>query len=280
MQDKTIAYVGDSLGRQMFQSMMCMVTAGKHRSDVEDVGAEYRFASATPGAKRPDGWAYRFPSTNTTILYHLSSTLYDLEPVNPSSDPENGYYAMHLDRPAAFLKNNLHKFHVLILNTGDHWNEWNLRTNRWEMYLDGEPNSNPDIAADISKAKNFTIHSVVKWFDAQLLHHPQLKVFFRSMSPRHFLHGDWNTGGRCDNTNPLAKGSSVRSKRSEDGVAESAVRGTTRIRLLDVTALSRLREEGHVSRYRINGTQGVQDCLHWCLPGVPDAWNEILAAQL
>jgi hypothetical protein len=26
MQDKTIAYVGDSLGRQMFQSMMCMVT--------------------------------------------------------------------------------------------------------------------------------------------------------------------------------------------------------------------------------------------------------------
>ena len=28
MQDKTIAYVGDSLGRQMFQSMMCMVTGG------------------------------------------------------------------------------------------------------------------------------------------------------------------------------------------------------------------------------------------------------------
>ena len=66
MQDKTIAYVGDSLGRQMFQSMMCMVTGGKQRPDVEDVGAEYGFVLA-PGAKRPDGWAYRFPSTNTTI---------------------------------------------------------------------------------------------------------------------------------------------------------------------------------------------------------------------
>jgi len=43
MQDKTIAYVGDSLGRQMFQSMMCMVTGGKQRPDVEDVGAEYGF---------------------------------------------------------------------------------------------------------------------------------------------------------------------------------------------------------------------------------------------
>jgi hypothetical protein len=54
MQDKTIAYVGDSLGRQMFQSMMCMVTSGKHKPDVQDVGLEYEFVLA-PGAKRPDG---------------------------------------------------------------------------------------------------------------------------------------------------------------------------------------------------------------------------------
>jgi hypothetical protein len=59
MQDKTIAYVGDSLGRQMFQSMMCMVTSGKHKPDVQDVGLEYGFVLA-PGAKRPDGWAYDF----------------------------------------------------------------------------------------------------------------------------------------------------------------------------------------------------------------------------
>nr|XP_034599389.1 protein trichome birefringence-like 14 [Setaria viridis] len=275
MQDKTIAYVGDSLGRQMFQSMMCIVTGGKQRPDVEDVGAEYGFVLA-PGAKKPDGWAYRFLSTNTTILYHLSSTLCNLEPLNPS-DPETSY-AMHLDRPAAFLKNNLYRLHVLILNTGDHWNEWNLRVNKWEMYLGGAPNNNRDIAV-IQNAKNFTIHSVIKWFDAQLPHHPQLKVFFRSVSPRHFFNGDWNTGGRCDNTSPLAKGSAVHSNRSEDDDAESAVRGT-RIRLLDVTALSRLREEGHISRYRIKGATSIQDCLHWCLPGVPDTWNEILAAQL
>jgi hypothetical protein len=56
MQDKTIAYMAESLGRQMFQSMMCMVTGGKQRPDVQDVGAEYGFVLA-PGAKRPDGWA-------------------------------------------------------------------------------------------------------------------------------------------------------------------------------------------------------------------------------
>nr|CAB3481148.1 unnamed protein product [Digitaria exilis] len=262
-------------GRQMFQSMMCMVTAGKQMPDVEDVGAEYGFVLA-PGAKRPDGWAYRFPSTNTTILYHWSSTLCDLEPLNPSDRATS--YAMHLDRPPAFLKNNLHRFHVLILNTGHHWNRGKLRANKWEMYLGGAPNKNRNIAV-IWKAKNFTIHSVVKWLDAQLPHHPQLKVFYRSISPRHFFNGDWNTGGRCDNTNPLAKGSGIHLNHSEDTDAEGAVRGT-RIKLLDVTALSRLRDEGHISRYSIKATPGVQDCLHWCLPGVPDTWNEILAAQL
>ncbi|XP_048561869.1 protein trichome birefringence-like 14 isoform X2 [Triticum urartu] len=275
MQGKTIAYVGDSLGRQMFQSMMCMATAGEERADVEDVGAEYGFVLA-PGAKRPDGWAYRFPSTNTTILYHWSSTLCDLEPLNPS-DPATSY-AMHLDRPPAFVRDNLHRIHVLVLNTGHHWNRGKLRANKWEMYVGGSPNRNKNIAA-IWKAKNFTIHSVVKWLDAQLPRHPHLKAFYRSISPRHFFNGDWDTGGRCDSMSPLAKGSGISLNRSEDTDAEGAVMGT-RVRLLDVTALSRLRDEGHISRYSIKATQGIQDCLHWCLPGVPDTWNEILAAQL
>jgi hypothetical protein len=159
MHDKTIAYVGDSLGRQMFQSMMCMVTGGKHMPDVQDVGPEYGFVLA-PGAKRPDGWAYRFPSTNTTILYHWSSTLCDLEPLNPLDRIMS--YAMHLDRPPAFLRNNLHKFHFLVLNTGHPWNRGKLKANKWEMYLGGAPNNNKNIAA-IWKVKNFTVqcHQVV-----------------------------------------------------------------------------------------------------------------------
>uniref|UniRef100_A0ACD5Y946 Uncharacterized protein n=1 Tax=Avena sativa TaxID=4498 RepID=A0ACD5Y946_AVESA len=276
MQDKTIAYVGDSLGRQMFQSMMCMVAAsGKDHSDVEDVGSEYGLALRRR-AKRPDGWAYRFRSTNTTILYYWSATLCDLEPLRPSN-PAAGY-SMHLDRPPLFLRKNLHRFHVLVLNTGHHWNRGKLKANKWEMYASGAPNSNRKITV-IWKAKNFTIHSVMKWLDAQLPSYPHLKVFYRSLSPRHFFNGEWNTGGTCDNTDPLSKGNTVFQNRSEDVEAEGAVKGT-RIKLLDITALSRLRDEGHISRYSIRGTPGVQDCLHWCLPGVPDTWNEILAAQL
>lgn len=276
MQDKTIAYVGDSLGRQMFQSMMCMVAASqKDHSDIEDVGSKYGLV-LKQRAKRPDGWAYRFRRTNTTILYYWSSTLCDLEPLKPSN-PAAGY-AMHLDRPPSFLDRNLHRFHVLVLNTGHHWNRGKLKANKWEMYVSGAPNNNRKTAV-IWKAKNFTIHNVIKWLDAKLPSYPHLKVFYRSLSPRHFFNGEWDTGGTCDNTDPLAMGNKVFQNHSEDADAETAVKGT-RIRLLDITALSRLRDEGHVSRYSIRATPGVQDCLHWCLPGVPDTWNEILATQL
>jgi hypothetical protein len=143
------------------------------------------------------------------------------------------------------------------------------------MYLRGAPNSNRNTAV-IWKAKNFTVHSVVRWVDTQLPRLPKLKAFYKSISPRHFFNGDWDTGGSCDNTSPPVKGGSgVHLDRSEDADAESAVRGTE-VRLLDVTAMSRLRDEGHISRYSIKATPGVQNCLHWCLPGVPSTWNKIL----
>lgn len=275
MQDKTIAFIGDSLGRQQFQSLMCMATGGEYSPRVENVGKEYGLVKAR-GAIRPDGWAYRFPDTNTTILYYWSASLSDLVPLN-TSDPATNI-AMHLDRPPAFLRRYLHRFNVIVLNTGHHWNRGKLNANRWVMHVNGKPNKDKK-RAQIANAKNFTIHSIVKWVDSQLPSHPDLKAFFRTISPRHFLNGDWNTGGSCDNTTPLSRGAEVVQDGSHDSVVEHALKGT-KVKILDITALSELRDEGHISRYSIRGTPGVNDCLHWCLPGIPDTWNELLTAQL
>ncbi|PNX94678.1 protein trichome birefringence-like 14, partial [Trifolium pratense] len=119
MKDKTIAFIGDSLGRQQFQSLMCMATGGEESPEVENVGWEYGLVKHR-GAIRPDGWAYRFPKTNTTILYYWSASLCDLVPLNITDKLSN--VAMHLDRPPAFMRQFLHRFDVLVLNTGHHWN--------------------------------------------------------------------------------------------------------------------------------------------------------------
>lgn len=273
MRNKTLAFIGDSLGRQQYQSLMCMVSGGKERRDVIDVGWEFGLVKA-PGALRPDGWAYRFTRTNTTILFYWSACLCDLQPVNPSD--KNSEVAMHLDRPPSFLSHYLDRFNVIVLNTGHHWNRGKFDANHWVMHVGGVPNPNKNVV----EAKNFTIHSIVKWVDSQLPQHPKLRAFYRSLSPRHFFNGDWNSGGTCDNTNPLSKGKEVLQEESGDPVAAMAVKGTN-VKYLDITALSELRDEGHMSRYTIRPRQASgQDCLHWCLPGIPDAWNEILFGQL
>ncbi|XP_022925937.1 pentatricopeptide repeat-containing protein At2g21090-like isoform X3 [Cucurbita moschata] len=275
MQDKTIAFIDDSLGRQQFQSLMCMATGGEESPEIKDVGKEYGLVKAK-GAIRSDGWAYRFPSINTTILYYWSTSLNELLPLN-MSDPATSV-AMHLDRPPAFLRNFLHLFDVLVLNTGHHWNKVKVRENRWVMYKDGI-RSELDNLKEIDTAKNYTVHSIVQWLDLQLSSHPRLKVFFRTISPRHFRNGEWNNKGSCVNTTPLSRGSKVEQNRSNDPIVESAVSGT-QVRMLDITALSDLRDEAHRSHYNIKGTSGGSDCLHWCLPGIPDTWNMILFAQM
>ncbi|GMN52966.1 hypothetical protein TIFTF001_022120 [Ficus carica] len=158
MQNKAPAFVGDSLGRQQFQSLMCMITGGNERDDVVDVSEEYGIAHS-------------------------------------------------------------------------HGKESN------------------------------TVHNVVNWVNSQLSKYPNLKVFYRSISPSHFVGGEWNTGGTCDNTTPLLVGKEVEEHESSDHIAASAVKGT-RVKLLDITAISKGRDEAHIVK------------------GVPDTRNEILFAQL
>lgn len=61
--------------------------------------------------------------------------------------------------------------------------------------------------------------------------------------------------------------------------------------LLNITQLSEYRKDAHTSIYgerkgklltkeqRAN-PKAFADCIHWCLPGVPDTWNLILYAYL
>ncbi|CAH8265090.1 unnamed protein product [Arabidopsis lyrata] len=275
MQNKTIAFIGDSLGRQQFESLMCMATGGKERPEVQNVGWEYGLVKPK-GAPRPDGWAYRFPTTNTTILFYWSSTLTDLVPMNNTNPPH--LVAMHLDRPPAFIKNYLHRFHVLILNTGHHWSRGEIEEHHWVMHVNGT-RVQGGYLKEVGNAKDFTIHRLVKWLDAQIPLHPRLKAFFTTISPRH---------GKCNNTVPLSRGSKITGHvGSMDTIVESAVNGT-KVKILDITALSELRDEAHIAGSKlkpkkvsnVTSTPTINDCLHWCLPGIPDTWNELLIAQL
>ncbi|XP_047079757.1 protein trichome birefringence-like 14 [Lolium rigidum] len=276
MRHKTLAFVGDSLGRQQFLSMMCIATGGK-RPKVEKVGRKYGLAKV-PHAPKGHTLAYRFPGTNTTVLFYWSASLCELEPLTNTTSLSTSY-ALHLDRPARFLKKYLHSFDTLVLNTGHHWNKVKFSQNNWELYADGKPLVKGTLPEDLSPFRNLKLHNIVRWLDSELIHRPHMKVFLRTNSPSHFLHGDWNTGGSCNSTTPLSSGSEVFGDHSGDLPAEHAVTGT-RVKLLDITSISQLRSEAHVADHTLNSQSVKYDCSHWCLPGIPDTWNEILFAQI
>lgn len=63
------------------------------------------------------------------------------------------------------------------------------------------------------------------------------------------------------------------------------------VRFLNITPLAEFRKDGHTSVYgerkgklltkeQRSDPKSYADCIHWCLPGVPDTWNEILYAHL
>jgi hypothetical protein len=100
--------------------------------------------------------------------------------------------------------------------------------------------------------------------------------------------GEWDSGGSCSGeTEPTFKGAVVDSYPEKMRIAEEVIKGMRfPVRLLNVTRLTSFRKDGHPSVYgmaperRRKVSKRKQDCSHWCLPGVPDAWNELIYASL
>lgn len=106
-----------------------------------------------------------------------------------------------------------------------------------------------------------------------------------------FRGGDWKTGGSCHlETLPELKSSHLYLKESANFL--NPFRNMTLPRhlrspiididILNITQMTAQRRDGHQSLYYL-GPAGPaplhrQDCSHWCLPGVPDIWNELLYA--
>ncbi|KHN09895.1 hypothetical protein glysoja_045974 [Glycine soja] len=124
-----------------------------------------------------------------------------------------------------------------------------------------------------------------------------IDVIVRTYSPSHF-EGAWDKGGICSKTKPYREGE--RQLEGEDAEirriqleelerAKEKAKKFRRFRLevLDVTKLALLRPDGHPGAYMnpfpfANGIpKSVQnDCVHWCLRGPIDTWNEVFLQMM
>lgn len=119
-------------------------------------------------------------------------------------------------------------------------------------------------------------------------------IFFRTSTPDHFENGEWFSGGTCNRTAPIKEGEMEMKELSRvlydieleefKKAASEASRNGVNFKLVDFAPLSLLRPDGHPGPYRefhpfANKDKNAKvqnDCLHWCLPGPIDSWNDII----
>ncbi|XP_021804321.1 protein trichome birefringence-like 43, partial [Prunus avium] len=109
------------------------------------------------------------------------------------------------------------------------------------------------------------------------------QVFLQGVSPDHMNPREWgdaNSENCKGQTQPLLGTQYPGGTHPAQLVLERVMRKVSKsVHLLDITTLSQLRKDGHPSAYGYGGSRGT-DCTHWCLPGVPDTWNQLLFVAL
>ncbi|KAG5006763.1 hypothetical protein JHK85_025305 [Glycine max] len=174
---------------------------------------------------------------------------------------------------------------IIIFNTG-HWWTHDKTSKGKDYYQEG---SHVYDELNVLEAFRRAITTWSRWIDANI-NPSKSMVFFRGYSASHFSGGQWNSGGQCDSeTVPIKNEKYLREYPPKMRVLEKVLKNMkTHVTYLNVTKMTDFRKDGHPSIYRKQNLSPeerksplrYQDCSHWCLPGVPDAWNEILYAEL
>ncbi|KAL4302114.1 hypothetical protein GQ457_10G025760 [Hibiscus cannabinus] len=275
LRGKRLVYIGDSLNRNMWESMVCILRRSvKKKKRVYEISGRSDF-------KKKGVYAFRFEDYNCSVDFVAAPFL-----VKESSfKRENGSMdTLRLDLmdPATSM---YHDADLMVFNTGHWWTH--EKTSKGEDYYQEGDHVYPRLK--VLKAYQKALTTWSRWVDKNV-DSSRTQVFFRGYSVTHFWGGQWNSGGQChQETEPITNETYLTNYPSKMRALEHVLEKTeTRVIYLNISRLTDYRKDAHPSIYRRqyqteeerNRAVGAQDCSHWCLPGVPDTWNELLYASL
>ncbi|KAF3571984.1 hypothetical protein F2Q69_00058442 [Brassica cretica] len=221
LRGKRIVFVGDSMSRTQWESLICMLMTG-----LDDKRSVYE-VNGNNITKRIRFLGVRFSSFNFTVEFYRSVFLVQPGKLLRWHAPKRVKSTLKLD-VLDVINNEWSSADYLVFNTGQWWVPGKL----------------------FETGCYFQVGNSLR-----------LGMSIPSASCNVTKYPTPDTQGRD------------RSIFSEM-IKEVVKNMTVPVSVLDVTSMSAFRSDGHVGLWSDNPL--VPDCSHWCLPGVPDIWNEIL----
>ncbi|CAN8302249.1 unnamed protein product [Cochlearia groenlandica] len=283
MRGKTLAFIGDSVARNQMESMMCLLW------QVE--------TPVNRGSRKMQRWYFR--SSKVMIARMWSSWL--VHQFNePFSFAPQGVIKLKLDQPDERIIEALPKFDVVVLSSG-HWFAKQSVYILNEEIVGGQlwwPDKSKPVKVNNVEAFGISVETIIK----AMAKHPSYTglTILRTWSPDHYEGGAWNTGGSCTGKEePLSPNKLVKNGFTEIMHEKQATgfrraveddklgEKSKKLKLMDITEAFGYRHDGHPGPYRSpdpkkitkrgpDGQPPPQDCLHWCMPGPVDTWNEMV----
>ncbi|URE36171.1 hypothetical protein MUK42_16581 [Musa troglodytarum] len=275
LRGKRLVYVGDSLNRNMWESLVCTL-----RNAVKDKRKVFE-ASGRQEFRTEGSYSFVFEDYNCSVEFFRSPFLVQEweMPIRNGKKRET----LRLD----IVERSSSKYKdadVIIFNTGHWWTHEKTAKGK-DYYQEG---NHIYSELNVEEALRKALSTWAKWVDTNVNREKSL-VVFRGYSTSHFR-GQWNSGGQCDQeTEPIQNDEYLSTYPSMMTLLESVIKGMkTPVSYLNITRMTDYRKDAHPSIYRkqnmteeeMRDPEKYQDCSHWCLPGVPDSWNELLYAQL
>ncbi|GMI86841.1 XYLAN O-ACETYLTRANSFERASE 1, TRICHOME BIREFRINGENCE-LIKE 29, ESKIMO 1 [Hibiscus trionum] len=281
LRGKRMMFVGDSLNRNQWESMVCLL----HQSGVS-IGKKSHEKSGSLVI-------YRIEEYNTTVEFYWAPFLVE----SNSDNPWRHSIKDRIIKPES-IKNNGDDWKgvdYLIFNTYIWWmNTGYMKVLRGSF--DVEPVEYVEIERPIAYGR--VMKTWAKWVEENIdLNFTS--VFFMSMSPTHIKSSDWDNpdGILCaKETVPMTNlsipppnvGTDHRLLRIASDVIQSM---EVPVKFINITTMSEYRKDAHTSVYTTRQGQLMTpeqqadpatyaDCIHWCLPGLPDTWNELLYTHI
>ncbi|ONI30409.1 hypothetical protein PRUPE_1G249700 [Prunus persica] len=275
LRGKRLVFVGDSLNRNMWESLVCILRNSlRYKRRVHEISGKSEF-------KKKGFYAFRFEDYNCSVDFVASPFL-----VRESSfTGQNGSFETlrldMMDRTTSMY----HDADVIVFNTGHWWTH--EKTSKGEDYYQEGNYVHPRLK--VLEAYKRALTTWARWVDKNI-DVKRTQVFFRGYSVTHFSGGQWNSGGQCHKeAEPIFNETYLGNYPSKMRALEHVLQEMkTPVTYLNISKLTDYRKDGHPSIYRMKyktveeqiTAEQSQDCSHWCLPGVPDTWNELLYASL